>query len=256
MAHSSFSMMHILFPLLLTTISMHNVQGYIGTSNPKMRGQHSLRGIHGIALRSSVLEDVPKSDMTASKTTIELPPLIKSIADERLEFDMNLGKAIDVLRKDYPQMLDTTPDFSIYNDDIYVIDPSGVQLSGLGNYKNSFTFLQSIIRFFYNMEQSSVQNRIMYDFARQSIRISWNVVLVPKVVGNRRNALYVDGISIYKMDKTTGKIGEHRVENMLINDIPVTPPYGVLTSLQKELLYPSGQRVPAGVGIGAMTTFG
>jgi len=248
--------MYILFLLLFIAINLHNVQGYIGTSSSKIKGQHSLNRIHGLALRSSVLEDAPLSDISESKTTQDLPQLIKSIADERQEFDMNLGKAIDVLRKDYPQMLDTTPDFSIYNDDIYVIDPSGVQLSGLGSYKNSFRFLQSIIRVFYNMEQSNVQNRIMYDFARQSIRISWNIVLVPKVVGNRRNALYVDGISIYKMDRTTGKIGEHRVENMLINDIPVTPPYGVLTTLQNELLQPSGQRVPAGVGIGAMTTFG
>ena len=99
------------------------------------------------------------------------------------------------------------------------------------------------------MEQSSVQNRIMYDFARQSIRISWNIVLVLKVVGNRRNALYVDGISIYKLDTTTGKIREHRVENMLINDIPVTPPYGVLTAIQNEILHPGGQLVPAGVGL-------
>ena len=90
---------------------------------------------------------------------------------------------------------------------------------------------------------------MVYDFARQSIRISWNAILVPKVVGNRRNALYVDGISIYKMDSKSGKIVEHRVERMLINNIPVRPPYGVLSALRDELLSP-GQRVPVGVGVG------
>jgi len=234
------------------------VHGFQTPSNTKINGPCSLRHAYaGLPLQSSVLEEAPVlgSDVIsnlASDMPMELPPLIQSMADERREFDMNLGKAMDVLRKDYPEMLHATPDFSIYNENISVTDPSGVQLSGLGNYKTSFSFLQTMIGFFYNMEQSGVQNRMMYDFARQSIRISWNAVLVPKVVGNRRNALYVDGISIYKMDSTTGKIGEHRVENMLINDIPVTPPYGVFTALKNEILYPSGKRVPVGVGLGAM----
>ena len=145
-------------------------------------------------------------------------------------------------------------DFSIYNEDISVVDPSGVQLSGLSNYKNSFSFLQTIVRFFYNTKESEVQSRMIYDFARQSIRISWNAVVVPKIVGNRRNALYVDGISVYKMDSSSGKIIEHRVEKMLINNIPVQPPLGVLTALRDELLMPMGERIPtnAGIPVGAM----
>lgn len=96
---------------------------------------------------------------------------------------------------------------------------------------------------------------MVYDFARQSIRISWNACVVPKVVGNRRNALYVDGISVYKLDSESGKIIEHKVENMLINNIPVQPPYNVLAALRDELLQPV-ERIPvpvgAGVGVGAM----
>lgn len=143
-------------------------------------------------------------------------------------------------------------DFSIYHDDIKVVDPSGVQLRGLKSYKNSFSFFQTLIRFLYSKEESYVQSRMVYDFARQSIRMSWNAVIVPKVVGNRRNALYVDGISIYKMDSKSGKIVEHRVERMLINNIPIEPPYDVLTALREELMNPYGQRIPVGVGVGAM----
>ena len=39
----------------------------------------------------------------------ELPPVIQSIADERREFQMNLGRAMDVVRKDYPEILKSTP---------------------------------------------------------------------------------------------------------------------------------------------------
>jgi len=130
-----------------------------------------------------------------------------------------------------------------------VVDPSGVQLRGLKNYKYSFKFLQTIVGIFYNVERSTLQHRMVYDFARSSIRISWHATIVPKVVGNRRNSLYIDGYSIYKLDAKSGKIIEHRVENVLVNNIPATPPYGVFNVLQGELLKGAGvERIPAGVG--------
>lgn len=39
----------------------------------------------------------------------KLPPVIQSIADERREFQMNLGKAMDTLRKDMPYILKRAP---------------------------------------------------------------------------------------------------------------------------------------------------
>lgn len=39
----------------------------------------------------------------------DLPPVIQGIADERREFQMNLGKAMDTLRKDMPYMLKRAP---------------------------------------------------------------------------------------------------------------------------------------------------
>ncbi len=146
-------------------------------------------------------------------------------------------------------------DFNIYHEEISVIDPSGLQLSGLNSYKSSFKILQSVIGLFYNTDKSSIQYRMIYDFSRSSIRISFNVILIPKVVGNRRNALYVDGISVYKMS-SQGKISEHRIENLMMNNIPVRPPYGVLTELLKPIssLQGSPVGVPAGgFGIGSTT---
>mmetsp|Transcript_12952 Transcript_12952/g.16380 ORF Transcript_12952/g.16380 Transcript_12952/m.16380 type:complete len:255 (+) Transcript_12952:141-905(+) len=204
------------------------------------------------SVKSSVLEELSAvgERTSAGSSTVDLPPLLQDMVNERRNFEINLGRAMDVLRKDYPYMLYKTPDFSIYHDQINVVDPSGVQLSGLSNYKNSFSFLQTIVRFFYNTNESEVQSRMIYDFARQSIRISWNAVLVPKVLGNRRNAMYIDGISVYKMDSESGKIVEHTVEKMLINNIPVQPPYNVLSALRDELLRPVDHRIPVGVGAG------
>jgi len=39
----------------------------------------------------------------------DLPPVIQQIADERQEFNVNLGKAMDTLRKDMPEILRSSP---------------------------------------------------------------------------------------------------------------------------------------------------
>jgi hypothetical protein len=208
---------------------------------------------------------------------LSLPPVIQQIADERREFQMNLGKAMDTLRKDMPDILKRAPgksilcflfyrisatshfsypldsfvfsDYSIYHDEISAIDPSGVQLTGIESYKSSIKFLQTFVKFWFQ-ERSGLQYRMVYDFARSSIRISWHAVLVPKVPLGR--PLHVDGISMYKLDPSSGKIIEHKIENLMINNTPVVPPYGIFSMMQQDLLGLSGQPgagVPAGAGV-------
>jgi len=46
----------------------------------------------------------------------DLPPVLQQITDERKNFQMNLGKAMDTLRKDMPYILKDTPGkYSSYN---------------------------------------------------------------------------------------------------------------------------------------------
>jgi hypothetical protein len=119
-----------------------------------------------------------------------------------------------------------------------------VQLAGLDKYKSAFAFFQTFISFWFSA-RSSIQFRMVYDFPRSSIRISWNAILVPKVLGR---PFYVDGISYYQLDRVSGKIVEHKVEKLMINNTPVAPPYGILSILQQDAL-----RVgrPVGIPVGA-----
>ena len=206
-----------------------------------------------LALHSTTLlsaTDVEESTGTSSTSTSELPPVLQDIVDERREFEINLGRAMDTLRKDYPHLLYRAPDFSIYHNEINVVDPSGVQLTGLNSYKQSFRFVQSVVGLLYDKDKSFISHRMIYDWARGSIRISWNAVIVPKVVGNRRNALYLDGVSMYKLDPESGKIIEHKIENLIQNNTPLSPPYPTQMLLASALLG-TDRRVPAGVGAGA-----
>jgi hypothetical protein len=129
-----------------------------------------------------------------------------------------------------------------------VIDPSGVQLTGIESYKQSIQFLQVVLKFWFQ-ERSGLQFRMVYDFARSSIRVSWHVVLVPKVPLGR--PLHLDGISNYKLDRSSGLIVEHQIDKLMINNSPVVPPYGVFSLLQQDLIGltsgKTGVSVPAGI---------
>jgi len=149
------------------------------------------------------------------------------------EFDLMLGKAMDTLRTDYPDMLQKLPDFSIYDEDIEVVDPSGFKLHSLDRYKGSFRFLHGMLNFFYDQKLSQLTFKIVYDCARKDIRIAWHAYLVPRAIyGGEANALYIDGISVYVLDRSSGLIVQHRVENLLLNDTPVKSPQSILEAMR------------------------
>jgi len=174
---------------------------------------------------------------------------IESISNNRQEYQMNLGRALDVIRQDYPDLLLKAPDYSLYHEDIEVIDPAGMTLHGLSNYKKSFQFVHSIVKFFYSTEHSGLNFRLFYDFARDSIRVSWHATLAPKqLYGGIDNKLHVDGVSVYKIDRKSGLVKSHTIENLLINDSPVEAPQGIFHALRHEVVSPLG--VPVGPTLG------
>jgi hypothetical protein len=154
-------------------------------------------------------------------------------------------------------------DYSIYDDSITVIDPSGVQLTGLDKYKSAIAFFQTFVGFWCHCPRSTescsgIQYRMVYDFPRSAIRVSWHAVVQPKIgflvaTGRSPRPLHIDGISLYQLNRRSGKIVEHRIENMCINNTPVAPPYGIWSVLQQDLLWRvsgTGQRHPVPVGAG------
>jgi len=176
-------------------------------------------------------------------------PLLMSISKEQQEFDIMIGRALDTLRKDYPEMLTKDPDFSIYHTQIEAVDPKGITLHSLKSYKTSFQFLHTLIKFFYCPDESGLTFRLVYDCARKSIRVSWNAILVPRsIYGGIRNQLHVDGISVYEFDRESGLINQHRVEHLLINDAPVEAPQGIFRAIAGEAMVglngPDAEGVP------------
>ena len=59
------------------------------------------------------------------------------------EFKLNLGRAIDVLRRTCPVFLDEEPEWDIYTEKLETRDPAGVALRGLGAFQAFHALLRS-----------------------------------------------------------------------------------------------------------------
>ena len=93
------------------------------------------------------------------------------VVDSQREFETNLGRAVDSLRHDYPELLTRDPNWDVYHPNIEAIDPTGVRMTGLENYKMAFGFVHGVVRWFYCEDRSGMTSvRVGYDWARKCIR--------------------------------------------------------------------------------------
>ena len=122
--------------------------------------------------------NTPPSDGTTvqqSSSSSSTPPPpgspLSEVLDSQQKFELNLGRAVDALKTDYPQLLTKNPTWKIYHSQLEVIDPTGVTMRGLENYKVAFGFVHGVVRWFYCEEQSNMSRcRVGYDWARRCIR--------------------------------------------------------------------------------------
>ncbi|KAL7470147.1 hypothetical protein ACHAXS_010381 [Conticribra weissflogii] len=203
---------------------------------------HDEHGNNFDGLHSVPVEELSTPEIVRSLTNIDIHAHSKPgnvwpssalgmVVDSQREFEMNLGRAIDTLKEDYPKILTRNPDFGLYHRDLEVVDPTGVSLHGLANYKRAFAFIHGVVGLFYDEGKSGLTSiRVGYDWARKCIRVSWNVELVPRLLGTR-NMLHVDGISEYYLDRATGLINQHRVSHLVFNGDHVRPANGIFHAL-------------------------
>lgn len=60
------------------------------------------------------LDESTLTTLPSNTIGTNLPPVIQQIANERAEFQINLGRAMDTLRKDMPYILSQTPGACIH----------------------------------------------------------------------------------------------------------------------------------------------
>jgi len=103
-----------------------------------------------------------------------------------------------------------------------VVDPQGVKFEGKSNYARVWEGLRTLRT--YSMDHAGLRYSMLYCKASHSIRVFWSVdvVLKPFIAlymgaGSEQDPIKVDGISVYHIDKQTGLIAKHSVENLNYN---------------------------------------
>jgi len=155
--------------------------------------------------------------------------------DPNSEYEIMIGRVLDSLKTDYPNILVEDPDYSIYSDSIFAKDPSGFTLNGLNNYKQAFALVHTVVNVFYSPEESLLTFKMIHDQCHKNIRVSWNAEVVPKpIFGGTKKPLHVNGISVYELNMK-GKVQQHHVQNLLINNQPLVTHDSLLDALRAEL---------------------
>lgn len=186
--------------------------------------------------KSSTVKESPQTKEESAETD-NLSPFLREMVDEQRELQMNVGKALDVLRNDYPYFLRRAPgewlvsrhllayhlerlpkmtpegilsllshtsstvpaDYSIYSTDISLTSPqTPIATSSLSSYQRAIAISRTMLNLLYDPERSTVQNRMVYDSTRCQIRVSFQAELIPRNLLAPR--AYVDGISVYSFD--------------------------------------------------------
>jgi len=131
------------------------------------------------------------------------------------EYQLNQGKAIDSLRRDYPRLFTHEPDFSIFREDIELHDSSGIRIAGMAGYQRVFSILRWVGST--TMNKAEVTHRLVV--TDDVIRIRWSAKLWMKGLnfgaGAEPALVHLDGVSAYELDGK-GMIRLHRLENIVL----------------------------------------
>jgi len=131
--------------------------------------------------------------------------------DSNSEFELNKGRACDALRSDFETFWERPLEWSIYRNDVEVIDPSGFQIKGVTAYKAALFGL----RLFKSVATDHVEMlrlRLRYDHPARVIEAQWYSKWHVKAFKDA----YVSGVSHFFLDDQ-GYVTKHLITSFLVN---------------------------------------
>jgi len=180
------------------------------------------------------IKDILNEDLEA----IDNQPLKGSSGGPEQEFELNRGLAIDTLLKDYPYLLETPPDFSIFRREVVLQDAQGFSIAGLQAYQIFFAILRRLAKTSSGLGVTanvSVMLMDKYVTDKSRIRLRWKIELFqkgeskplsdterdkmldrlgfkpPTSDGFNSGGGILEGISVYKLD-VKGMISSHTIQ--------------------------------------------
>mmetsp|Transcript_40076 Transcript_40076/g.87520 ORF Transcript_40076/g.87520 Transcript_40076/m.87520 type:complete len:287 (+) Transcript_40076:334-1194(+) len=151
------------------------------------------------------------------------------------DYELSRGRIVDVLRRDYPDFFERTPDYDIYDDGIVleVGDPFRAMgsLRGKAKYKKVLTALQSIGRLV--VSNGTVTCRVYpWEEHGYALRVPWQCHGCLRILG-RREPLHLSAVSVYSLvpqiafpgSETAGKAWlTHKISRHRLDFLEIHPP--------------------------------
>jgi hypothetical protein len=97
----------LLLPCL--SVSAFQGQGVVASRKRPVSFLQLAPSVEKKSILNEPLSAALESPSSTGKSLVDLPPVLQSIADERREFQLNLGRAMDTLRSDMPDILVKKP---------------------------------------------------------------------------------------------------------------------------------------------------
>ena len=164
----------------------------------------------------------PRATVTAVPRPVATPvPLWSPVSPVRSpnspsEYDLNVGKLVDSLRHDYPRLLDSEPDLSLFTETMEFSGGS-LRVRGLERCKS----LLSSLRWAKKVAKVDAEVGTRIVLSGGAVRVRWTC----KVGG-----AVVDGISVYELT-VRGHVKTHRLENIATHGGDLNrPPFSHLTA--------------------------
>ena len=193
-------------PAALLLLALRAHAGYQPAASTRPRADPLVRAIDSLppTVPSSLVPDAPLRPLT-------WPPEGESTGRRRppSEYELTVGRVVDTLRSDYPELLSREPDLSIYTEEVMFTDPSGLRLRGKDKYRRVFEglrFLRTTV-----MRDAEITYRLVVVDA--TVRVRWNAKLWVRDMIGHPTLVHVDGVSVYELDEG-GNVSAHRVENI------------------------------------------
>ncbi|OIT39175.1 PREDICTED: uncharacterized protein LOC109238449 [Nicotiana attenuata] len=167
------------------------------------------------ASSSDLLLDIPLLSAAARVVQVNrAPPTLQKERNNdhnNDDFYVNLGLAVRTLREDLPLIFTKDLNYDIYRDDITFVDPLNT-FNGIERYKLIFWALRFHGRILFR--EISLKVMRIWQPSENVILIRWNLTGIPRVPWEAKGQF--QGTSTYKLDRT-GKIYEHKVDNLALN---------------------------------------
>ncbi|CEM07890.1 unnamed protein product [Vitrella brassicaformis CCMP3155] len=154
-------------------------------------------------LQARVLQSFAPPDMF----TPTVPPRLNKTVwkgDKHPEYDLRLGRLLDMITYGYPQLFDFEPDLELFAKDIVFEDPVGLQLRGRSTYKQIWKGLYYLRK---SIDWYEIRHHVVWDPYMEVVRVSWHLKLKAPMVSD---LIYADGISVYYVNDD-GLVTKHQV---------------------------------------------